>query len=1035
MGQAFSTANVSFCRTDIPASVLSILGGWDYDRICNAWASLIASDQAHTTPAGTPHAFLADLARLQRVTGLSKSEAEQIGQLFSIRSTPTPSAALTASRKRTEIHRQTTTEATAEAAGSAIYPLLEILVVTVVLGNLQRLTKLVLIFSLFDVKGEGRLTEAQFLLMCYFVFRGLAKAVKRPIPGYSSIEPLVLSTFDDLQDLQCGKGHSAVGSREGGHENRNTCAVAAVQARLVNDGSCPGYVPQRTNSGSVRPFGSRRMSHGEAEKTAALVEKLFVESERKQMPQLCCRREMTIGEFIKLTLKPGSAIDMVFKGLQSECALSVASYLAFRQSHQFQTRLFQNVFLVHQWLQDRAAQPTSNRHIRLTNLVSVCLDLAEKSADIVREVYNVIATDRRMALQGVVHLEVPPLCETGSTESQMGQARRMSSADLVAGDGDDDAASEADAADMSRKDRSKIPAYILTDLLVDHHMRRQLKYWWPDLRIQSASDGFPQKNQVFRKLMDVFSSRLFGNPVYGAARLKCRITYVEELKIQSVIQGGQEPWIEISATQGYDCGRGPPVRVMGEAKMQPVAICGDGGFMKLNEELDIELPDVRDNYYIILAVKCKVSDSDVVTVGHGSALLCDVASTKGWIDTTFHLSPSNSPPIYFTSERPRVACSFLLELARPPASGGVCVECSPSRLNGLDLIVGDVVHVDECTVSLHLENGHHSFSTSDANDMSSVAVSVGIAYRGKPVAGIAYFPFSEPLCMVSFTEYGVLSPAFWKDPTVSRIEVPARPPRQTKDRRQSVERRRDSSSMRLNISGGEWGSQQRTDSKDSVAAKALQFLAGDRRSTAPPSRARSTGNSLNPHPLPQTSTRRRNTSETSSPSQSGRSPPTRPSSFGKILTQSRCVIPTGHVPISLRYLDANECFLQPEEKHTRERPIILCSGKGGIGRIKPLLRDLGNGSALEIAAGMPLKVARLVRGEGDIAVEFNAARLWALCGSDAILRSVGGCLVDESGAELLYDNTLLKVSRTDVFAAVDRKIIKATFCGGGPAKT
>ncbi|CBZ53523.1 conserved hypothetical protein [Neospora caninum Liverpool] len=767
MGQAFSTANVSFCRTDIPVSVLDTLGGWDYDRICSAWASLITSDEAHTAADGTPQIFLADLAKLQRITGLSKSDAEQIGRLFSIRTYSTSAASPTytttssigASNHRTvETCRRLSTGVSSDAHG-AVYPMLEILMVAVVLGNLHRLTKLSLIFSLFDVKGEGRLSEAEFFLMCYFVFRGLAKAVKRPIPGYASIEPLVHSTFDDLQNAQCGGKHVTVVNCGSGGQHEEADTQEGLREGVSEGDICGG--PRKTASGSIARNTSRRTSHEEAERSTALVEQLFAERQASRSREMCCRREMTIGEFIKLTLKPGSAIDIIFKGMHGDCTLSIASNLAFRHSHQFQTRLFQNVFLVHQWLQGKAPDRISNGHIRLTDLVAVCLDLAEKSAEIVREVYNVIATDKRMALQGMVHIEVAPACEPGTLGNQTTPLQGASNVDLVAGDGDDETLRAEKATSMSKTGRRKIPAYILTDILVDHHIRRQLRHWWPQLRVESAFDTFPEKRLVFKKLMDVFSSRLFGSPVCGASLLKCRITSAEELKIRSVIQGGHEPWIEFAVTQGYDSGRGPPIRVLGEAKTKPLIAAAEDGSVDWNEELDIELPD----------------------------------------------------------------------------------------------------------------------------------------------------------SLVGFTEYGTLSPVFWKDPTTSQIEVPARPSKYS-----------------------------------------------------------------------------------------------------------------SNVPISLRFLDAKEFFLSPKEKtYSRERPILLSSGKGVLDRVQPLLKHSAKAPTVETAAGIPLKVARLVKGEADIAVEFDVGRLWSLCGSDALLRAVGGCLIDENGEELIYNDLLSKCAPKTMLAVVNRALLHDTF--------
>ncbi|KYF46309.1 inositol monophosphatase family protein [Toxoplasma gondii ARI] len=1026
MGQAFSTANVSFCRTDIPVNILKTLAGWDYDRICNAWASLIISDEAHTAADGTPQIFLADLPKLQRITGLSKSDAEHIGQLFSIRTTnasgsPLPymtTSSTSASSHRTrETCRRLSTSMSSEAH-AAVYPMLEILMVTVVLGNLHRLTKLSLIFSLFDVKGEGSLSEAEFFLMCYFVFRGLAKAVKRPIPGYASIEPLVLSTFDELQNAQCGTKHGSVISNVVGGHNEEADTKSDLQ-KDVPDVSV-GAFPKKAPSDFVGRGASRITSREEAERTTALVEQLFAKKKASGRQKLCCRREMTIGEFIKLTLKPGSAIDIIFKGMQGDCTLSIASNLAFRHSHQFQTRLFQNVFLVHQWLQDKATDRVSNGHIRLTDLVAVCLDLCEKSADIVREVYNVIATDKRMALQGMVHIEVAPACESGTLGVVATCAQSSSNVDLVAGDGDDETLQAETGTVVSRTGRRKIPAYILTGILVDHHIRRQLRHWWPQLRVESAFDTFPEKRLVFKKLMDVFSSRLFGSPVRGATRLKCRINSAEELKIRSVIQGGQEPWIEISVTQGYDNGRGPPIRVMGEAKTRPLTATVEDGSVDWNEEIDIELPDVRDNYYLILTVKCNASDSDVVAVGRGSLLLSDLDATGKWSDTTFHITPSHSPAVYFTSETPRIDCSLLLEPASPSAAPGTTIECSPSRLNGLDMHVRDVVHLDCCTVSLHLENGHHSFSTSDSNDMSSVAVSIGIAYQGKPVAGIAYFPFAESQSLVSFTEYGILSPVFWKDPTTSQIEVPARPSKYSCRRRSFLQRSRRSS----RVTGNSNDAVQRRasqDSSESIETIQRPTVGGRERSQS--------DYSLIPSPQRHSGRRRRSTGETGMTSelpgalQTGKSLSSR-----RISTQGRCTIPTGKVPISLRFLDAKEFFLYlTENAFNRERPILLSSGKGVLDRIKPLLKQSARVPTIQTAAGSPLKVARLVRGDADIAVEFDVRRLWSLCGSDALLRAVGGCLVDENGEELIYNDLLSSSAPKTMFAFVKRSLLLDTF--------
>nr|CEL67512.1 TPA: hypothetical protein BN1204_033110 [Neospora caninum Liverpool] len=1039
MGQAFSTANVSFCRTDIPVSVLDTLGGWDYDRICSAWASLITSDEAHTAADGTPQIFLADLAKLQRITGLSKSDAEQIGRLFSIRTYSTSAASPTytttssigASNHRTvETCRRLSTGVSSDAHG-AVYPMLEILMVAVVLGNLHRLTKLSLIFSLFDVKGEGRLSEAEFFLMCYFVFRGLAKAVKRPIPGYASIEPLVHSTFDDLQNAQCGGKHVTVVNCGSGGQHEEADTQEGLREGVSEGDICGG--PRKTASGSIARNTSRRTSHEEAERSTALVEQLFAERQASRSREMCCRREMTIGEFIKLTLKPGSAIDIIFKGMHGDCTLSIASNLAFRHSHQFQTRLFQNVFLVHQWLQGKAPDRISNGHIRLTDLVAVCLDLAEKSAEIVREVYNVIATDKRMALQGMVHIEVAPACEPGTLGNQTTPLQGASNVDLVAGDGDDETLRAEKATSMSKTGRRKIPAYILTDILVDHHIRRQLRHWWPQLRVESAFDTFPEKRLVFKKLMDVFSSRLFGSPVCGASLLKCRITSAEELKIRSVIQGGHEPWIEFAVTQGYDSGRGPPIRVLGEAKTKPLIAAAEDGSVDWNEELDIELPDVRDNYYLILTVKCNASDSDVVTVGRGSMLLSDLDAKDHWTDTIFHITPSSSPAVYFTSESPRIGCSLLLERASLSASPGAIVECSPSRLNGLDMHVRDVVHIDDCTVSLHLENGHHSFSTSDASDMSSVAISIGIAYQGKPVAGIAYFPFSESQSLVGFTEYGTLSPVFWKDPTTSQIEVPARPSKYSSKRHSFFQRSRYSSHPFGSISGDSGSNSGKVTSNGDIGRRvsrdSLESSKMIQGSTVAGNKISQQVYSLIPSPPRLSTRRRRSTGETCLASHLPGALETRKSlGLRRIPTHSRCILPTGNVPISLRFLDAKEFFLSPKEKtYSRERPILLSSGKGVLDRVQPLLKHSAKAPTVETAAGIPLKVARLVKGEADIAVEFDVGRLWSLCGSDALLRAVGGCLIDENGEELIYNDLLSKCAPKTMLAVVNRALLHDTF--------
>ncbi|PHJ19558.1 inositol monophosphatase family protein [Cystoisospora suis] len=996
MGQAFSNANVSFCRTDIPESILNNLGGWEYDRICAAWAALITSDEKHMSADGTPQTFLADLQKLQRITGLSKNAAEQIGQLFSVRacmsSTPEHSSPSQPSSRRGSENRKDRM-----SAGPA-YPMLEILVVTVVLGNLHRLTKLSLIFSLFDLQGEGRLSEAEFFLMCYFVFRGLAKAVRRPIPGYGSIEPLVLATFDDLQNAQCAHKH----------------LTDEITSRELSGENLLSKVPSSTGAAGQPPpcGGSRRSSYEEAERAAALVEKLFAESEKHQRNKLCCRREMTLGEFIRLTLRPGSAIDLLFKGMHGASNLSIATNLAFRHSHQFQTRLFQNVFLVHQWLQCKSPDRVSNGHIRLTDLVSVCLDLAEKSADIVREVYNVIATDRRMALQGMVHIEMAPANEPGT----LGRPRpqNSTSSELVGGDGEEEANQTTQVTGQQPpRERRKIPAYILTDLLVDQHVRRQVHHWWPRLRIEGGSDSLPDKPIVFKKLMDIFSSRLFGNPVCGPARLKCRIQRAEELKIRSVIQGGQEPWIELTVTQGYDNGRGPPIRVMGEAKTEPMLIDGEDGNLDWKEELEIELPDVRDNYYLVLTIRCRASDSDVVTVGRGSMLLSEIVAGNGWTDMVFRITPSNSPAVYFTSDCPRLGFSLMLE----PQVGSKTdtIECSPSRLNGLDMHVPDVVYVDDCVISLHLENGHHSFSTCDANDMSSVAVSIGVAYRGKPVAGIAYFPFAESQSLVSFAEYGCLAPPFWRDPNVSQIEVPARPP--CNSRRNSLQRSRISSlCSSVSGSGGTEGALTRGhDGK--VGLKGSHF------ERTPHGAGIS---SLLSAAVRESSRRRRSIGEVGPPARLADLLLKNGTVSRRNSTQTRCIIPTGSVPISLRFLDAKEFFLEAQERPKRDRPLLLSSGKSVFSRVQQLLRQPDTAPLFGCVSGVPLKVSQLVRGEADVAVEFDIQRVWSLCGSDALIRSVGGSLVDEYGNEIVYNSRSDTSSLRAVYAFVDREILDKT---------
>ncbi|CAD6184682.1 unnamed protein product [Caenorhabditis auriculariae] len=93
-------------------------------------------------------------------------------------------------------------------------------------------------------------------------------------------------------------------------------------------------------------------------------------------------------------------------------------------------------------------------------------------------------------------------------------------------------------------------------------------------------------------------------------------------------------------------------------------------------------------------------------------------------------------------------------------------------------------------------------------------------------------------------------------------------------------------------------------------------------------------------------------------------------------------------------------MLSPVDYEETAKKIVV--SRSHAGKVKEMAKKLGSDVVVESAGGSGYKTLRLVNGTAEIYLHTTAIKKWDTCAGDAILRAMGGAMLDLKGEPLRY---------------------------------
>eukprot|EP00921_Rhytidocystis_pertsovi_P014066 GHVQ01022905.1.p1 GENE.GHVQ01022905.1~~GHVQ01022905.1.p1 ORF type:complete len:1502 (-),score=165.69 GHVQ01022905.1:205-4710(-) len=372
--------------------------------------------------------FPVSFTTFRRITGLSRLEAEGLFKIFNPRGCGQECAG-TGGRVGTGPERSGQVEGNGgrgQDHGGEI-PILEVLAVAVGFGDLSKATKVSVLYSLFDLGNKHYLHESELYIMYNSLLRGLARLYNRPIPSYKSVVVHVAATMQQSWQhtlLQHNKrvtdetidSNNVPATRKNAAGLSTTISLSELLWYSLRYSPVGSTSSSRSLSPSPRPSSTLLSWQSSVFALFASFDPLAdspspahlhsSRHDRSSSQKNCSPSSGRSGQ--QHSDRPSNAQQCGSNSgiaSSSETCLDIVQPLQFEVSDAFLEAYQKQAQLLDQLIHNgrgREVVVDGRAMVRLTDLLSVALELCDHSGDIVRQTCELVDTDKYMGLQQVL---------------------------------------------------------------------------------------------------------------------------------------------------------------------------------------------------------------------------------------------------------------------------------------------------------------------------------------------------------------------------------------------------------------------------------------------------------------------------------------------------------------------------------------------------------------------------------------------------------------------------------------------------------